>query len=104
MWFWCPYAGIVVTFTPIELVRRVHHERAAAEEADRLGHRLDAPVTEECQPRGVARIVVQRQDRPGGQAELLAELAGQLLGEGALVEGGLGQRGGRIPLADPGRR
>ncbi len=53
------------------LRRRVHHQGAAAVQADRLGDGLGDAVTEELDPGRVARVVVQRQDRAGGQRELL---------------------------------
>src|SRR5271166_931059 len=71
------------------LWRGVHDERAAAAEAHGLGDRLVAVVAEDLQRRRVARIVVKRQYRPGGQGELLAELTGQLLRQRAVVEVGL---------------
>jgi len=76
------------------LWRWVHHERAAAAQADRLGYRLVAAVTENLQCGRVARIVVKREYRPGGEGELLAKLAGQLRGQRAVVKAGFGQRGG----------
>jgi hypothetical protein len=58
----------------------VHDQGAAAAEADRLGDGLDQAVAEDLQGGRVPRVVVQGQDRPGGQGELLDELAGQLAG------------------------
>jgi hypothetical protein len=63
-----------------ELPRGVHDQGAAAAEADRLGDGLDQAVAEDLQGGRVPRVVVQGQDRPGGQGELLAELTGQLAG------------------------
>ena len=69
----------------------MHDQGAAAAEADGLGDRLEEAVAEDLQRGRVARVVVQGQDRPGGQGELLAELAGQLLGQRAVLEAGFGQ-------------
>ena len=56
----------------------MHDQGAAAAEPDRLGDGLGHAVAEDLQRGRVTRVVVQGQDRPGGQGELLAELAGQL--------------------------
>lgn len=68
-------------------------QRAAATEAHWLGDRLRTVMAKDLQGGGIAGVVVQRQDGGGGLGELLAELALQLLGKGAAVEGGLGERG-----------
>jgi hypothetical protein len=41
----------------------MHHEGAAAAEAHRFGDRLIPAAAEELQRGGVARVVIQRQDR-----------------------------------------
>jgi hypothetical protein len=51
----------------------VHHERAAAAQADRLGYSLEAAVAENLQCCRVARIVIKGEYRPGGHRELLTE-------------------------------
>ena len=63
------------------------------------------PCAEHLQRGRIPRIVVEREDRPGGERELLAVLARELLGERAVVEVRLGQRGvrRRVRLAHPGR-
>ena len=58
---------------------------------DRLGDRLSPTVVEHLQRRGITRVVVEREDWPGGEGEVLAVLTGELLGERAVVEVRLGQ-------------
>jgi hypothetical protein len=76
---------------PAHLSCGVDDQGAAAAETDRFGDGLGQAVPEDRHGGRVARVVVQRQDRPGGQGELLAELAGELAGQGAVVEVRLGQ-------------
>src|ERR1039458_5479528 len=79
----------------------VHDECAAAAEADGLGDGFEAPVAEDLNRGRVTRVVIKGEYRPGGLGELLAELTGQLLRQRAVVEGGFGQRCGRVGLAHP---
>src|ERR1019366_4008509 len=76
---------------PPSLGTRLNPKRAPAAETDRLGDRLGPAIPEHLQRRRIPRIVVEREDRSGGEGEVLAVLARELLGECAVVEVRLGQ-------------